>query len=265
MKKCAYFIILIVAIALSSCNGAVVTSAEKNKDKFVSKKLQTVCLLDSTEENSPKCQTDISIDYVQSADKERETKINNSILNAIFGYENTSIESAIDSFVAYVNEEYICLRPEYINEKQINENAAWLNYSYIIDTKVEYGRKGIINYIIHNESYTGGAHPNGASIIINFDSETGCEIKLDDIFKENYEEYLCNRLTDALAKKIGATSLEDIKEKGYLIFNDIYPTENFIMKKDSILFYYNLYEIAPRSAGTTILGFTYDELSTIMK
>ena len=138
MKKCAYFIILIVAIALSSCNGAVVTSAEKNKDKFVSKKLQTVCLLDSTEENSPKCQTDISIDYVQSADKERETKINNSILNAIFGYENMSIESAIDSFVAYVNEEYICLRPEYINEKQINENAAWLN-EIGLELEKEYG------------------------------------------------------------------------------------------------------------------------------
>ena len=265
MKKCAYFLILIIAFALFSCNGAVVTSADKNKDEFVTKKSQTVCLLDSTEENSPKCQTDISIDYVVSADKERETKINNSILYAIFGYENISAEAAIDSFVAHVHEEYACLRPEYINEKQINANAAWLNHSYIIDTKVEYGRKGVINYIIHSESYTGGANPNSAYTIINFDSETGCEIKLDDIFKENYEEYLCSRLTDALAKKIGAGSREEIKEKGYLTFNDIYPTENFIMKKDSILFYYNLYEIAPRAAGTTILGFKYDELSTIMK
>ncbi|MBE6302970.1 MAG: DUF3298 and DUF4163 domain-containing protein [Bacteroidales bacterium] len=265
MKKCAYFLILIIAMVLSSCNGTVVTSANKNKDEFVTKKLQTVWLLDSTEKNSPKCEIDVSIDFVQSDDKERETKINNSILNAIFGYENVSVETAIDSFVANVHEEYVAMRPEYFNEKQINENAAWLNFSYIINTTIEYGRKDVINYIINNECYTGGANPNSACIIINFDAETGDEIKLNDIFKENYEEYLSGRLTDALAAKIGAGSRKEIKEKGYLTFNDIYPTENFIMKKDSILFYYNLYEIAPRSAGTTILGFTYDELSTIMK
>lgn len=266
MKKCACFLILIVAMIFVSCNG-VVTSADNNgnEDKFVVKKLQTVCLLDSTDNNSPKCETDISIELLESDDKERETKMNNSILNAIFGYENLAPEVAIDSFIAHVNEEYADLRPEYLNEKQINKNAAWFNFSYIINTHVEYGCKDVINYIIHSEYYTGGANSNSAYTIINFDAVSGNEIKLNDIFKEDYEEYLNNRLTDALAEKIGANSRKEIKEKGYLTFNDIYPTENFIMKKDSILFYYNLYEIAPRSAGTTILGFTYDELSIIMK
>ena len=112
---------------------------------------------------------------------------------------------------------------------------------------------------------------NGIGFIVdiygnrNHVSLCGNEIYLADIFKEGYEEYLCNRLTDALADKIGATSRKDIKEKGYLTFNDIYPTENFMMKKDSILFFYNAYDIAPYCMGTTTLGFTYDELSEIMK
>ncbi len=264
MKKCAYFIILIVATALISCNGTNVTSTD-SKYKFTAKKLQTVCLLDSTDDNSPKYETNVSIDMVESEDKESETRINNSILYAIFGCENMTFEAAMDSFITHVHEEYSDLRPEYLNEKQINRNPAWFNFSYIINTKVEYGRNNIINYIIHNEYFTGGANPNSAYTIINFDPENGNEIKLCDIFKENYEEYLNNRLTDALAEKIGANSRKEMKEKGYLTFNDIFPTENFIMKKDSILFYYNLYEIAPRSAGTTILGFTYDDLSAIMK
>ncbi|MBQ5663677.1 MAG: DUF3298 domain-containing protein [Bacteroidaceae bacterium] len=265
MKKCAYFLILFIAIALSSCNGTSIGSADRSNDKFVTKKLQTVCLLDSAYENSPKYTTDISIKLVECDDKERETKINSSIIYAIFGYENISIDAAIDSFVKRAHEEYVDLRPDYHNEKQINENPVFFNFSYSIDTQVDYGRKGVINYVVYNEYYTGGANPGSAYTIMNFDSQTGCEIKLDDIFKENYEEFLCNRLTDALAAKIGAGNRSEIKEKGYLTFSDIYPTENFMMKKDSILFYYNLYEIAPRAAGTTILGFTYDELSSIMK
>lgn len=265
MKKCAYFLILIFSLAFFSCNGTVATSADKNSDKFVTKKLQSVCLLDSTDAGSPKYETDISIDFVESDNDERAAKINGSIINALFGYDNVTVETAIDSFVARAHKEYADLRPEYLNEKQINENPAWFNHSCIIKTQVDYGRKGVVNYIINSEYYTGGANPVTACTIINFDPATGDEIKLSDIFKENYEEYLCKRLADALARKVGAKSYEEVKEKGYLTYNDIYPTENFIMKKDSILFYYNLYEIAPRSAGTTILGFTYDELSLIME
>lgn len=265
MKRCGYFLILMVAIALVSCNSNVVSSADINNVKFTAIKSKTVYLLDSTDNNSPKHETDISIEFAESEEMQCEKNINNSILYAIFGYENLAPKVAIDSFISHTHSEYANLYPEYLNEKQINKNAVWLNYSYIIRTRVEYGYKDIINYIIHSEHFSGGANPNAAYTIINFDPETGNEIKLNDIFKDNYEEYLCNRLTDALAKKIGAKDIEDIKKKGYLTFNDIYPTENFIIKKDSILFYYNTYEIGPRSTGTTVLGFTHNDLSTIIK
>ena len=38
-----------------------------------------------------------------------------------------------------------------------------------------------------------------------------------------------------------------------------------MLKKDSIHFFYNRYDIAPYAAGTTTLGFPYEELSEIMK
>ena len=267
MKKCVYFLILIIALASASCNGVSTTSAGSsgNADNFITKKWLNVSLLDSTDDNSPKYETKFSIELFESDNKEREGKINSSILYAIFGYDNLSAEAAMDSFLTNAYAEYADLRPEYLNEKQINENPAWFNFSHIVNTRVEYGYRDIINYIIHNEYYNGGAHPNSAYTIINFDPNTGNEIKLNDVFKDNYEEFLNNRLIDALAEKIGANSRKEIQEKGYLTFNDIFPTENFIMKEDSILFYYNMYERAPRAAGTTILGFTYEDLSIILK
>ena len=266
MKKCAYILILIVAIAFASCNGNLTSAGvDSSNDNFVAKKMHTVCLLDSSDEKSPKYETDICIELLECDDKERENKINSTIIDAVFGYEGLSCDAAMDSFIANAHAEYADLLPEYLNEKQINENPAWFNFSHIINTHIEHGRKDVINYVIHSEYYNGGAHPNSALVIINFDAATGEEIRLDDIFKENYEEYLCNRLTDALAEKIGARSRKEIQEKGYLTFNDIFPTENFIIKDDSILFCYNLYEIAPRAAGTTTLGFTYEELSIILK
>ena len=97
------------------------------------------------------------------------------------------------------------------------------------------------------------------------DPETGDEITLNDVFREGYEDFLVNRLTDALADKLGANSRREIMEKGFLTFNDIYPSENFMLKKDSIHFFYNRYDIAPYAAGTTTLSFAYDDLSGIMK
>ena len=266
MKKCAYILILIAAIAFASCNGGATSAAgNSNNDNFVTKKIHTVCLLDSSDEKSPKYETNISVELLEPDNKERENKINSTIANAVFGYDDLSFDAAADSFIANAHAEYADLLPEYLNEKQINENPSWFNFSHIIKTHIEHGRKDVINYVIANEYYTGGAHPNSAYTIINFDAQTGDEIKLEDIFKDDYEESLCNRLTDALAEKIGARSRKEIQEKGYLTFNDIFPTENFIIKDDSILFCYNLYEIAPRAAGITTLGFTYEELSIILK
>ena len=267
MKKCVNYLLIIIAAMLTACND--IENAQKgllkNNDKFVTKNIKTICYLDSTDKDSPKYETNMSIMIMESQDKEREKKINNSILYTIFGYENISVKTAMDSFITNAHKEYYDLRPEYFNEKQINKNAEQFNFSYNIDTNIEYGRNNIINYNIKSTHCTGGTHCNSINTFINFDPQTGNEIKLNDIFKQNYEEFLNNRLTDALANKINANNRKEIIEKGYLTFSDIFPTENFILKKDSILFFYNCYDIAPYAVGTTTLGFTYEELHEIMK
>ncbi len=267
MKKCAYILILIIATALASCNGTINTSSGNNvgNDEFFTKNWHIVSLLDSTDSVSPKYEIDVSINFLESANKEREKKINNLILYSAFSYENLTPEVAIDSFVSEALTEYADLRHDYVNEKQINSNPEWFNIKHHKKTYVECGHKDFINYIIHDMFYNGASQPTDRYLILTLNPETGEELNLQDIFKENSEEYLYSRLLDALAEKIGANSRQEIEEKGFLRFNDIYPTENFIMKEDSILFYYNVYELAPREVGTIILGFKYEDLAIILK
>ncbi len=250
---------------LAACNPASDNTARKTNDTFKESKRNCTFILDTTSAKSPKYECMLSIQTIESDNKEREERINNAILRTIFGNGVSSLEAGIDTFLASIRSDYYDLRPEYINEKHINESAEWFNFTYHLNTKADYGRDGTIIYEISCYSHNGGSKPANIYTYINFDPLSGEEIHLADIFKEGYEEHLCNRLTDALAGKIGANSRQEIKAKGYLNFNDIYPTENFLLKRDSIVFFYNPYEIAPPEQGTTTLGFSYDELSDIIK
>ena len=158
MKKCAYFLILIFAMGLFSCSGSVVSSTDESHDNFTIKKMHSVCLLDSTDKNSPKYETDISIKLLESDDKERATKINNTILYAIFGYENLTPEAAMDSFVSHAHEEYADLRPEYYNVKEINESTPWFNFSYII--------YAYLSYIYYPKQYNTNSLSNQQKILL---------------------------------------------------------------------------------------------------
>lgn len=265
MKKRVIYLLMTVVAMLSACNGTTGNNGNGSNDTFVTKSFHSECKLDSTEKESPKFVSNISVKVMESDNKEREKKVNASVANALYGFKGLSLDAATDSFISIAQDEYYDLLPEYFNEKKINPKAEWFNFMYQIDTDVEYGRKNVIIYKIECNYYTGGPHPNSFVTYINMDPETGDEITLNDVFREGYEDFLVNRLTDALADKLGANSRREIMEKGFLTFNDIYPSENFMLKKDSIHFFYNRYDIAPYAAGTTTLSFAYDDLSGIMK
>ncbi len=222
--------------------------------------------LDSLNDESPKFTSKVHLKTAKSKNKEVEDKINSAITYRAFGHNDSlGVKEAYDAFIKEMKDEYMLLRPEYLNEKDIDGNAPWFNYNFDVTGYNEIGHNNIINYKITTIYYTGGAHGNEVYTFINFDPETGEEITLQQLFKENYEEVLTDRLTNKLAKHIGASSVEDIQEKGYLVFNDMYATDNFALEKDSIIFFYNNYDIAPYSQGKTRLAFSYEELKDIMK
>lgn len=131
--------------------------------------------------------------------------------------------------------------------------------------KAEYGKEGIINYIHTEDYYGGGAHPSQITTILCFDAETGDKVGIYELFNDQHFSTLTERLTQRLMEKVGVTSIDSLHSLGYLEMGDIFISENFLLGKDSIHFFYNQYEIAPYSAGSTTLSFSYKELEDIMR
>lgn len=270
MKK--IFHILAIAIVIAACNNSakknIITPSKAEQqptDSFAVVTREEKIKIDSLMPGAPQLSIDLDMHFAVSTDKAREANINNAVIGRTFGFENMQPTTAIDSFVKIMREDYLQLRPEYYNEKSINGGGEWFNYNYDISSKVSHGRNDVINYSIFHSSYTGGAHGSNFYTFINFDPQSGKEIKLDDVFKPDYYEALTDRLITALAKEKGAKTLDELQEKGYLILNDMYPTDNFLLKSDSIVFHYNHYDIAPYAMGESDIAFSYEKLKDLLR
>lgn len=222
-------------------------------------------LLDSLDTNSPALKIDIELLVPTGTTPSVAEEINHCISYAAFGYEGITAPMAADSAVNSMSADYMELRNEYINEKAADPTSPWFNAYYILGSNACEGRGGSICYTVDYEIYSGGAHPNSIISCVNIDSGTGKEITLQDVFAPDTEEALTNKMVERLAQQNGVGSIEQLKEKGYFSFSDMYITNNFMLKKDSIIFLYNNYEIAPYYMGRSRIGFTYDELKDLLK
>lgn len=274
MKKCVYlstiFFIIMVLYAACTGNAPKQNDGDSNMpsdstiDSYLFANIDTAALfpIDKFSAESPALSLQLSLDTVV-ANNSNSAQINNTIIYATFGYDEISVAKAIDSFIKTSKKEYYAMRADYINEKNMEHSASWLNNSYSIKGRCLGIHDNIINYIIENDTYEGGAHGLFTQTLLNIDCCTGREIRLSDIFIENFETVLTEQLTERLAKNVGAANVDDLKEWGYTALNDMYPTENFMLGKDSIIFLYNPYEIAPYALGIIRVALGLDEIKAI--
>ena len=270
MRKGIVLSITILMLAITACRN---THNNEQKDetkcvtgvKFDTLKIKENYPIDSIDENSPKLEIDISLLIPQETNKDVLTNKNNCITYAAYGYEDITPQAATDSVIKSLKENYYSMRDYYINEKTVSSDAPWFNAYYLLKSNAISGRNNTVCYIVDYEVYEGGAHPSHITSVVNFDATSGKEITLHDVFIENSDSTLTARLTNRLAEQHNVKTLADLQEKGYLTMNDMYITNNFVLGKDSILFIYNSYEIAPYALGESRIGFKYDELKDILK
>lgn len=215
---------------------------------------------------SPACSMSIDLNYAEGDDSVSH-HINAEIVRAAFGYEALSPKTAVDSFVAHYTRDYTHdLLPCYKEDKEEEKaSMGWYNYYYNLKTDMRKGKEGVINYIIEMNSYEGGAHGNQVNTYLNFYTETGRLVTLDNLFVPGYESPLNEILLKSLMKQAEATSMEALQEKGYLLWSGMYPSKNFLLKDDGMEFLYNTYEIAPYVVGVTVLKIPYGDLTDLLK
>lgn len=270
MKKCAEIILYSLVIAFFSC-----CHSETKKTKEAPRE-KAICVipfeyhetykLSEHASESPTLKFDFSLSLIEANNDTATNNINQAIAYTLFESASNSIETACENFIAERKKEYLELLPEYINSKTSDMPIVWFYNYYIANSEVASGYNGYINYIITWEEFTGGAHPSSYYTVLNFNPDTGEEIVLSDILKDNYDEPLTGILINNLAKKLQVKNIEDIKGKGYLYQDsEMFISNNFILDDEKIVFIYNRYEIAPYAFGDIMIDVTYEELKDILK
>ena len=270
MRKGYIALWALVALLMAACQNKPQGAETASKGiscaaMFDTLRIDKQFMLDTLDANSPALKIDMELLVPGNVAPEVAGNMNTCISYATFGYEGLTIAEAADSLVNSMKSEYLELRDDYINEKAVNPDAPWFNNYYTLHSSASEGRNGCICYVADYEIYSGGAHPSSTISCVNIDAKTGKEIALQDIFAPYTDEQLTDRLTDRLAQQNGVKGIEGLKEIDYLIFSDMYVTNNFILGKDSIFFLYNNYEIAPYYKGRSRIGFDYDELKDLLK
>ena len=128
-----------------------------------------------------------------------------------------------------------------------DEEAMDMEYNYDITClPISQTADSVLSFYYSLETYVGGAHGSYDGYYMNFSIRDGHLIKLSEV----YEGDPCPEILHSLLEMTGCSSEEELIDKtSILMLGNLYPTENFLMKGDCILFRYNTYEIAPYSTG----------------
>lgn len=155
---------------------------------------------------------------------------------------------------------------KYIKEMETQFHNDKLVREYVdhLEGQAEYGFENVINYRLTQTVFAGGAHPSTTTTILRFNAMTGDFISLDNVFPTANHDALIDLLTAKLMKNNGVETLEELHEIGYLELMDMFVTPNFALRKDSIEFYYNEYDIAPYAYGPSTICLDYPTIEPLM-
>ena len=114
--------------------------------------------------------------------------------------------------------------------------------------------RNIISIKTEESMYTGGANIFYNVIFSNFYIENGKVLLLGDIVKEEKFSELANVGKDLFYKLKNIPNNSSLENAGYWFENKSFEfNDNFAITDSGLVFFYNLYEIAPRVEGTTEL------------
>ena len=91
-------------------------------------------------------------------------------------------------------------------------------------------------------------------------------IGIGDVLDATQEQAILDIMLAKLLKDNNCSTREELMEKtGILGLGELYLTENFQLRKDSITFCFGQYDIAPYASGITYISLSYDSLKQYLK
>jgi hypothetical protein len=118
----------------------------------------------------------------------------------------------------------------------------------------------ILSMSVGGWANTGGAHPNGYSIFLNFDMRTGDTISLLDVVKPETIDELVFRAKQQFIKENG-----NLKENGWFFGEEFVLPHSFSIGKGGLLFEYNSYEAGPYAMGMPQFFLSWKQIKDIVR
>ena len=251
--------IALISVLILSCAGHdehTLTFDTASADKMV--KL-------SNDEGSPTCAVHLKVAYATEESGQKAKAVNAAIQKALLDMKDLTMKQAVDSFASmYINNYVKSLLPLYNQDRADTAKWKWYQYHYVVTTETYNTGKDRLAYIATIDYSEGGEHGMNLRRVINFNTSTGHEIKLTDIFVQGSERYLTDILQLALMEKTGAQSIEQLRRRGFLGDIEIKP-KNFLLNGSTITFIFNPEEIAVYEVGATELTIPLSKLRKLLK
>ncbi len=119
-----------------------------------------------------------------------------------------------------------------------------------------------VSYIFKIYSYGGGAHGMTSMVTRVFDTETGNQLGLRDIFIDGYFTNIREELRATLTEKLGESSTKDAIEGGTALEDYI---ENFYLTDTAIGFVFSSYGVGPYAIGVVDVQVPFENVGEIIE
>lgn len=136
---------------------------------------------------------------------------------------------------------------------------------WTLETKgtVIYQNDQWLTVALRSYQFTGGAHSNTYTALLNFDRETGRELYWDDVLQDSLGFVQLAEDQFRQARNIGSNVTLD--QAGFFWGEDFQPPVNFALTQTGLRLFYNNYEIAPYVLGPTDFVVPYHELTQVLQ
>ncbi len=185
--------------------------------------------------------------------------ITNYIMNSLLSnYFNTKKTKSLDEMAGVFFKDYEKMQKEFSDYT--------LPWDITSSISVIYNDKSIISLQSEFYRFLGGAHGNSGVYFANFNLQNGKQLSLSDVLISGYEKDL-NSIGEKLFRKDkNMKSDENLEEAGFWFEDNTFAlNENFGIKSDGLVFYFNSYEIAPYAMGPTEILIPFGVITGLIK
>jgi len=168
--------------------------------------------------------------------------------------DSTQADLSLDSMAARFIADY-----ERFRSDRPDYRYGW---SVEIEGQVLFQNPKVASVSLNTFSFTGGAHPNTFTYLLNFDLEDRSMLTIDDLIKDR------DRLEALVKQKFreyhDLDQAADLREEGFFQNGRFFLPAYFAVRDEGLYFFYNNYEAAPYAAGPTEFTITFAELRGVI-